>query len=321
MRRTLFVFTRDVLPYALGGVSARVAAEERRVILRDMARAGLYGDGPAWLAAATAAVLEALVDGRSATMAELRDELEVLAGTVAYGEGKSWGGQVPFAPRVLTEMSARGLIVRGENRAGWRTSRPAWTRMDDWLGGPVVPVDAETGHDELVRRWLAVFGPGGERDLKWWLGSTLGAVRRSLAAVGATEVALDEGRGYVLADDIEPVPAVEPWVALLPVLDPTTMGWQERSWYLGPHRPHLFDTAGNAGTTAWWDGRIVGGWHQTPEGEVTVALLEDVGADAHAALDAEAARLTAWLGGVRVSTVYQSPLMRALVGGPGGPGS
>ena len=74
-------------------------------------------------------------------------------------------------------------------------------------------------------------------------------------------------------------------MALLPPLDPTTMGWFERDWYLGPHKPQLFDTAGNAGPTAWWDGRIVGGWHQAESGEVELQLLEDVGADGRAAIE------------------------------------
>ena len=82
------------------------------------------------------------------------------------------------------------------------------------------------------------------------------------------------------------------------------MGWKERDFYLGPHGPLLFDTNGNAGTTAWWDGRIVGCWVQDPDGVVVLNLLEDVGSEARAALDAEAARLTAWLDGHRVSTVY-----------------
>jgi len=310
MRRTLFVFPRATLPVALAGASARVAAEERRVILRDVAKVGLHDDGPAWLDAAADAVLAALAGGRSATMSELRDELPLLGGSMTHGEGRSWAGRSPFAPRILTLMSARGLIVRGDNRGTWRTSRPSWIRMEDWLGAPVPVVDAGGAHDELVRHWLATFGPGTDRDLQWWLGSTLGAVRRSLGSIGAVEVDLDGARGYVLADDVEPVDAVDPWAALLPVLDPTTMGWQERAWYLGDHRAELFDSAGNAGATAWWDGRIVGGWHQSDDGEVVVEALEDIGADARAALHVEADRLTAWLAGVRVGTVYPSPLMR-----------
>ncbi len=85
---------------------------------------------------------------------------------------------------------------------------------------------------------------------------------------------------------------VEPWAALLPPLDPTTMGWHERAWYLGPHKQQLFDTVGNAGSTAWWDGRVVGGWRQRENGEVVIQLLEDIGREGRQALEVEAERLS-----------------------------
>ena len=127
----------------------------------------------------------------------------------------------------------------------------------------------------LVERWLRAFGPGTVADIKWWLGSTVAAARKALADLDAVEVDLDGQTGYVLPDDLEATAPVEPWAALLPPLDPTTMGWFERDWYLGPHKAQLFDTNGNAGPTAWWDGRIVGGWRQTETGEIDVQLLED----------------------------------------------
>ncbi len=318
MRRTLFVFPRATLPAAVGSVGARVAAEQRRLITRDIERVGLHRDGAVWLEAATEAVLGALADGRTRTASELRDELAELQGDMSYGEGRSWAGTSPFAPRVLTALSADGLIMRSENRGPWWLSRPAWTSTTHWLGAPIERLDASAAHDELVRRWLGAFGPGTERDLKWWLGSTLGAVRRSLTAVGAVAVDLDGTEGWVLPDDVGPGGPVEPWVALLPVLDPTTMGWQARDWYLGDHRGQIFDTAGNAGATAWCDGRIVGGWHQDDAGNVVVVLLEDVGREARAALDLEAERLSAWLGGTRVGQTWASPLMRAHVQGRAG---
>jgi hypothetical protein len=161
---------------------------------------------------------------------------------------------------------------------------------------------------------LRAFGPGTEADIKWWLGSTLTAVRKALAAIGAVEVDLEGRVGYVLPDDLEPVEAVEPWGALLPMLDPTVMGWAEREWYLGPHKELLFDGSGNAGPTAWWDGRIVGGWHQNGDAEVVLDLLENVGAEARVILEAEAARLTEWLDGVRVLPRFPSPLQRQMAG-------
>ena len=90
------------------------------------------------------------------------------------------------------------------------------------------------------------------------------------------------------------------------------MGWKERDFYLAPdHTPYLFDSNGNGGTTAWWNGRIVGCWVQDEDAAVQVVLREDVGADARRALDAEAARLTEWLDGVRISSVYSSLQMKS----------
>jgi hypothetical protein len=95
------------------------------------------------------------------------------------------------------------------------------------------------------------------------------------------------------------------------------MGWKERGFYLGEHGPALFDRTGNAGTTAWWDGRVVGCWVQDADGVVVISLLEDVGADGRAALAVEAERLTAWLAaeapGRRIGSVYASTAMRDAV--------
>ncbi|MET1133310.1 MAG: crosslink repair DNA glycosylase YcaQ family protein, partial [Aeromicrobium sp.] len=100
--------------------------------------------------------------------------------------------------------------------------------------------------------------------------------------------------------DLEPTPDPGPWVALLPALDPTTMGWKHRDWYLGPHAEQVFDATGNAGPTVWKDGTIVGGWAIRDDGSVAVRLLTDVGTEAAAAIDAEAAALEQRLGGTVV---------------------
>jgi hypothetical protein len=90
------------------------------------------------------------------------------------------------------------------------------------------------------------------------------------------------------------------------------MGWKERDWYLGPHAAQLFDSNGNAGPTVWWDGRVVGGWAQRRDGELVLGLLEDVGREARAAIDAEVERLAAWLGDIRFSPGFLPPFQRAL---------
>jgi Winged helix DNA-binding domain len=314
MRRTLFVFPRDLLRFAQAGASSRVAETERSRLIRDVERAGLHRNGERWLSDAGQHVLAALSDGREATSSELRDEIPLLEGSIAYGEGKSWGGQAPVGPRVLTTLSASGHIVRASNNGGWATSRPRWASMRSWLGEELAPPSEAEGVARLVERWLGVFGPGTVADLKWWLGSTVAAVRRALADLAAVEVDLDGHAGYLLPDDLEAAEPVEPWPALLPPLDPTTMGWFQRDWYLGTYRPQLFDSSGNAGPTVWWDGRIVGGWRQTETGEVVLQMLEDVGEEGLRALEYEATRLTEWFGGARVLPRFPSPLTKALAG-------
>ncbi|GAW51356.1 uncharacterized protein PD653_0096 [Nocardioides sp. PD653] len=315
MRRTLFVFPRDLLPAAWGSASARVAAAHRVRLAKDVELGGLSDDGAAWVDAAERATLAHLAGGVERSAQQLREEVPALAGRIETSPGKSYGANVPIAPRVLTQLGVEAKIVRGRNAGHWRTSRPQWTLMSSWLGEAPEPTKEREGYAELARRWLATFGPGTEGDLAWWLGSTKTAVRAALADVGAVEVGLGGGAtGWLLPDDPlveESEPEVAPWAALLPVLDPTVMGWKERDFYLGPHGPMLFDTNGNAGTTAWWDGRAVGCWVQDPDGVVVLHVLEDVGSEARAALAAEAARLTGWLDGHRVSTVYPSIAMKS----------
>ena len=259
MRRTLFVFPRKSLGAVQAGASARVADAESRRLIREVEKAGLFDNGEEWLGQASVAVLAALADGHEATSSELRAEIPLLEGAVTYGEGRSWGGQAPIGPRVLTTLSAGGQIVRGSNRGDWTISRPRWVATRAWLGHEIEEIDPAEARAALVGDWLRAFGPGTLDDVKWWLGSTLGGVRAALVDVGAVEVDLHGKTGYVLPDDLDPVGPVEPWAALLPGLDPTTMGWFDRDWYLGDHRPHVFDSTGNGGATAWWDGRIVGG--------------------------------------------------------------
>ena len=307
MRRTLFTFPRDLLPAAWSSASARVANTERARMAKDVVKAGLAVDGNDWLDRARTEVLKLLTDrpeGLSAV--EIRQAVPMTDVKVEGSAGEIWS-----APRVLTHLGATADIMRGTNTARFPVSRPLWTLTRHWLDDAPVDLESADGYREIVRRWLYTFGPGTEDDIVWWLGSTKTVVRAALAELDAVAVSLDGGdTGWLLPDDVATVPDPGPWVALLPVLDPTIMGWKNRDFYLGPHRNQLFDTRGNAGTTAWVDGRVGGWWVQDETGVVHVRLLETVSASARRSLDAEAARLTEWLGGVRIGTGYVSQAMK-----------
>jgi hypothetical protein len=227
--------------------------------------------------------------------------------------GKPYEGEVGVVTRVLFLLAADGRIVRGRPRGSLISSQYRWAPMDAWMPGGLPDLPTEDARTDLARRWLAAFGPAPPADLKWWAGWTAGDTTRALESVGAIEVALGGGStGYVMPDDVEPVAAAEPWAALLPGLDPTPMGWAGRDWFLGEHRASLFDRSGNIGPTVWWDGRIVGGWAQLADGRIAMRLLEDIGREGNAAVEAEAARLTTWLGPVRITPRFRTPLEREL---------
>lgn len=116
----------------------------------------------------------------------------------------------------------------------------------------------------------------------------------------------------MLAEDLTAAdrqrPDGRPWVALLPGLDPTVMGWKQRQWYVGGHAAALFDGTGNAGPTVWADGRIVGGWSQAKNGDVRVRLLEAVASDVEHAVMLRAGELGDWLGATRITHRFRSPV-------------
>ncbi|ALG83632.1 winged helix DNA-binding domain-containing protein [Gordonia phthalatica] len=309
MRRTLFVMTREMLAESVSAVGPRVAASERTNLLRDLRRDDGPADPEAWIDRARDAVLAVFADGADLTSSELRTRLPEFDIAIMRDEGKSYGGPSPILPRILNYLAALGDVVRGPNGAPWHRSRPSWMSMESWLGEPLPRMDVDAGHRALVERWLRQYGPGTETDIVWWLGSTKTAVRTALAALDVTEVDLDGGAtGYLMSDDLDPVEPVEPRALLLPGLDPTTMGWKDRGFYLGEHAGHLFDRNGNGGQTAWWDGRIVGGWVLRDDA-VEVVPLEDLPPEAEAALAARADELLAWLGDDRPNAGFPSPLM------------
>ncbi len=311
MRRTLFVVPRDLRPSVQAGVTDDIAIRERRRLEGWLAATPGIDDAKTWLDAAEVAALSALEAAREAFTIELVRGNELLATKLEVGSGR-WAARQSAGSRVLPLLAAQGRLLRGRPRGSWTSGQYRWVRSETWLGEEQVLPTVEDARIELVRRWLLASGPGTELDLRWWTGLGARPIRSALAALEAVEVDLDGAVGYVLPDDMAPVESLDPAAALLPTLDSTTMGWKDREWYLGPHGEQLFDRNGNAGPTVWWDGRVVGGWSQRRDGEIAFKLLEDVGADAVAAVEAEAERLAAWIGDVRFAPTFLPPFQRAL---------
>lgn len=309
MRRTLFVVDRDTVAVMNEACTKALVAGERTRLIRMLEEQGVArpGGGERWLARVAGATFAAIDARGEASARELTKDVPELGAKLSFGEGKTWAGTVGVSTRVLFLLATEARIVRARPLGTWTSGQYRWATTESWLGGPMPEVDHKTACADLLGRWLHAFGPGTMTDIRWWTGWTAKLARFTLDALGAEEVALEDGIGFVLPDDVDPVVEAEPWVALLPGLDPTVMGWKERDWYLGDHGPLLFDSNGNAGPTVWANGRVVGGWTQTADGEVVVELLERVDARTRRAVEAERARLPEWLGATRVRARFPNP--------------
>ena len=311
MRRTLWVVPRELIPVVFTAATKAVAATQRRRLEGFVRDSGVSSRPGTWLARAEKAALAAVSARGEAMTRDVVADAPLLATKLRFGSGK-WVVEQSAGARVLPQLAMEGHLVRGRPRGSWISPQFRWVTTEQWLGGPIEEANVPAAQAELLRRWLAAFGPATETDMRWWTGWTARETRTALAAFSHEQVDLDGAAGYVLAEDLEPTSKPDPAAALLPTLDPTTMGWKERDWYLGPHGRTLFDTNGNAGPTIWWDGRVVGGWSQRRDGEIALGLLEDIGRDARAAIDAEAEGLRAWIGDVRFSPGFLPPFQRAL---------
>jgi hypothetical protein len=309
MRRTLFLVPLADVPLIHAAASRAIAEAERRRTLKMMTDAGIGPDPAALLERLEANALAVIRDRGEVTTAELRELDPRLGQKITLSRGKSYEGTISVATKVVFHLAADGLIARGTPLGTWINGQFRWSPIERWLPGGIPDLPVDDARAELVRRWLQAFGPGTRDDIKWWTGWTVGATRQALAAMDAVEVELEGGQiGYVLPGDGGSTESPAHWVALLPALDATTMGWQRREWYLGAHRAELFDMSGNAGPTIWVDGRIVGGWAQRRSGEIVPRLLEEVGTETRQLIDADAAQLEEWLGPTRVTGSFPTPL-------------
>lgn len=299
MRRTLWAVPAELVPVVAAACGRAIAADERRKLVGAVEGQGIAADGERFVAALEEQALTALAARGEALTRELAHDVPELKGTVRLGGSSRWATDVGLSSRIVLLLTCEGRVVRTRPRGAWTSTQHRYA-----VAPPAgVPMDTADARAELARRWLSTFGPASAdrtADLRWWTGWTVAATRRALADAG----------------DVAPAEPVDPgpWAALVPSLDPTTMGWKERSWYLGELGPRLFDGNGNAGPAIWYSGRVVGGWAQRPTGEVVTRLLVDVGSDGAAAVEAEAARLQSWLdaSGAVVKPRFPTPLQKEL---------
>jgi hypothetical protein len=137
--------------------------------------------------------------------------------------------------------------------------------------------------------------------------------KQALADCGAVPAELDVGPGWLAADE-PPLGPVEPWVAVLPGLDPTIMGWKQRDWYLPSTSVEVFDSAGNGGPSLWVDGRVIGAWAQTKDGTIHTHYFERVAAHRRREIDLRINELKSWIGDTRFTVRFPGDIHARLLG-------
>ena len=321
MRRTLWVMTPRTARWAHAACTAALATTEWQRLAKMVEDSGVATPGAAWVATARADTLDALTAMGVATARQLGKAVPALTAKLQLAPGKSYAATQGAHTRLLLNLGFDAAIVRGRPGGSWNTSEYPWSLADDWVPGGIAGEDVQIAVTELARGYVARFGPVTTADLQWWTGWTLGTSRKALAAIDAVEVELqaDDGPeiGWVLPGDVDnDQEGATPWIAFLPALDPTTMGWKQREWYLGDLAAFggpVFDRNGNAGPTIWVDGRVVGGWAQRKSGEIAHQLLANVPAKRAKAIAAEAERLRELIGDARVNVRFPAPMQRELL--------
>lgn len=318
MRSTLWVMSPDVARAAHASSTRKVAAVERRKFLARLAESEHVENPEVWLDDAFRTVTELVAERGSISTREIGQRCPWLRIPVPYPGPKGTAVELPAHTRVMLLAGFEGLVVRTHPTGSWTGTHFGWAPMGSWHSSGIDTLDTRSASATLIHRWLARFGPGTEIDLRWWTGWTKRQVVDALGDVGAQEVQLDSGgSAWVNADDVESPETMStdtgPWVALLPGLDPTSMGWKERTWYLDADvAARTFDRNGNVGPTIWADGRIVGGWAQGRDGQIRTEIQRHLTAAQRDQLDDEIQRVVRFVGPSRFKVRFPSPNQKDL---------
>ncbi|MCL1592783.1 MAG: winged helix DNA-binding domain-containing protein [Actinomycetia bacterium] len=270
MRRTLWAMTPEVAALAHAASTRSIVDPQVWRLSKLIEESGIAHNGESWIAEARVRLLDAVRSVGPVSTRELGLASPDLAVSLRFG-----GGSVSAHSRILLILGFEGTIVRTQPSGRWTNSHYAWVSAENWMPDLFDRHDEAAATAELIDRYLLVFGPATEKDIQWWTGSNITRVRTALQDVNAREVHIEGGQAWVSASDETCTSTDETWVAFLPGLDSTTMGWKERDWYVGSAlAPRVFDRNGNAGPTVWADERVVGVWDQLASGEVVYRIYD-----------------------------------------------
>lgn len=287
--------------HAAADIALWMAAHRAYPFWRDASALARYGLTPDSAEAIMAAIADAL-DGRCLTGDELADAVAARVGPWAVEETDviTWGGRrsVRWAP-LITPAAYTGRLCYGPKRG----NRVTFVRPDQWLGASP-QLDPQASLVEVLRRYLAAYGPARAADFAQWFGVPEEIARAPLEELAweVVEVEVEGLRMYRLAAAFGEPSGVRS-VRLAPEFDCYVVGaappGKAREHVVPPaFRTRVFDRGAGPYPVVLANGVAVGTWSRSRRGKtlsVHVDPFEPLRRTTERALGAEAARLAAFL--------------------------
>ena len=182
----------------------------------------------------------------------------------------SWGG-------ILKPASYRGVLcfAPGDGQRVRFTNPRSWLRLD---GGRPTPDEATR---EVIRRFLATYGPTSREELaRWWGAFSASRAEQLVRSLGDEVAPVDVERipMWALARHVRRIRAIEPArsVRLLPGFDPYVIGSTRHSIELmpGDFRARVHRQAGWVSPVLAVDGMLEGVWTWSRKGARVVVAIE-----------------------------------------------
>ena len=246
MRLTMFVFTQPLL---------EISAAATRQLTENMAARWLRDSGMSLAEFARLAdLVEQALGSKPLTVRSLRK----VTGLPKHVD----------VPGVVGRLCDMGRLVGGAAPKSWRSPVREFHRWTDVL--PDVDLYRWTESaavDELVRRYVAAYGPVTLSDVSWWTGLAKTRCRTALEAIdGLREVAVADWAGPLYTCGEVTLSEPNESVSALPVLDPYVQGYRDRDRFLDPERfDWVYDWGGNSSATLVYRGRIIGVWQHVKD--------------------------------------------------------
>lgn len=237
------------------------------------------------------------LDGQCLTREQLADAVAAEGGlppNVREVLLSGWGS-------LLKPAAYHGHLCFGPNQGQSVT----FVRPDQWLDTAWPEQDSTAAVREVIRRFLATYGPATRDDFALWWGVRGAEIRATFEGLTRElePVEFAGTKAWALPGTAEQIARLDApsVVRLLPMFDPFVFAAQShRRLFVDPqHKERIYRTAGWISATVIVDGRIAGVWDYT-KGKagltVQATLFTPPSARIQTGIEAEAARLGTFLG-------------------------